>query len=472
MELFDALTLARLQFAFTISFHIIFPAFTIGLASYLAVLEALWLYTGRGVFISLFNYWKKIFALSFGMGVVSGIVMSYQFGTNWSVFSDKTGPILGPLMGYEVLSAFFLEAGFLGVMLFGRERVGKGLHMFATTMVAAGTFFSAFWILSVNSWMQTPAGYAINAVGQFIPADWWAAIFNPSFPYRLVHMVLAAYLTTAFVVGGVGAFHLLRDARNEGARVMFSMAMWMAAIVAPIQIFAGDQHGLNTLEHQPAKVAAMEGHFETRRGAPLILFGWPDMQEERTRFAVEVPKLGSLILTHEWDGEVKGLKAWPRADRPNSLIVFWSFRIMVGIGLLMLLVGLLSLLARYRGRLYDWGALLRFAMLMGPAGFVAVLAGWITTEVGRQPYTVYGLLRTADSASPIDAAAVGFSLIAFIVVYFAVFGAGTFYILRLMGHTPDIDEPDIERGVPIRAAGITPASGLDAEPAADGRKGG
>ena len=330
MELFDALTLARLQFAFTISFHIIFPAFTIGLASYLAVLEALWLYTGRGVFISLFNYWKKIFALSFGMGVVSGIVMSYQFGTNWSVFSDKTGPILGPLMGYEVLSAFFLEAGFLGVMLFGRERVGKGLHMFATTMVAAGTFFSAFWILSVNSWMQTPAGYAINAVGQFIPADWWAVIFNPSFPYRLVHMVLAAYLTTAFVVGAVGAFHLLRDARNEGARVMFSMAMWMAAIVAPIQIFAGDQHGLNTLEHQPAKIAAMEGHFETRRGAPLILFGWPDMQEERTRFAVEVPKLGSLILTHEWDGEVKGLKAWPRADRPNSLIVFWSFRIMVG----------------------------------------------------------------------------------------------------------------------------------------------
>lgn len=472
MELFDALTLARLQFAFTISLHIIFPAFTIGLASYLAVLEALWLYTGRGVFMSVFNYWKKIFALSFGMGVVSGIVMSYQFGTNWSVFSDKTGPILGPLMGYEVLSAFFLEAGFLGVMLFGRERVGKELHMFATAMVALGTFFSAFWILSVNSWMQTPAGYAINAAGQFVPSDWWAAIFNPSFPYRLVHMVLAAYLTTAFVVGAVGAFHLLRDSRNEGARVMFSMAMWMAAIVAPIQIVAGDMHGLNTLEHQPAKIAAMEGHFETQRGAPLILFGWPDMQSDRTRFAVEVPKLGSLILTHEWDGEVKGLKAWPPADRPNALILFWSFRIMVGIGLLMVLLGLLSLGARYRGRLYDWGALQRFAMLMGPSGFVAVLAGWITTEVGRQPYTVYGLLRTADSVSPIDAVAVGFSLIAFIVVYFAVFGAGTFYILRLMGHTPDIDEPDIERGVPIRAAGITPASGLDAEPAAGSKRGG
>jgi cytochrome d ubiquinol oxidase subunit I len=466
MELFDALMLARLQFAFTVSLHIIFPAFTIGLASYLAVLEALWLITGRGVFMSVFNYWKKIFALSFGMGVVSGIVMSYQFGTNWSVFSDKAGSIIGPLMGYEVLSAFFLEAGFLGVMLFGRERVGKNLHMFATLMVALGTFLSAFWILSANSWMHTPTGYAINADGQFVPASWWAIIFNPSFPYRLVHMVLAAYLTTAFVVGSVGAFHLLRDSHNERARVMFSMAMWMAVVVAPIQIIAGDMHGLNTLEHQPAKIAAIEGHFNTQRGAPLILFGWPDMQAETTRFAVEVPKLGSLVLTHAWNGEVKGLKAWPRADWPNSPIVFWSFRIMVGLGLLMVLLGLFSLAARLRGRLYDWGALHRFAVVMGPSGFVAVLAGWITTEVGRQPYTVYGLLRTAQSVSPIDAQAVGASLLAFIVVYFAVFGAGTFYILRLMSNTPDTDEPDIERGVPVRAAGITPASGLATGPAA------
>src|SRR5215471_2447155 len=276
MELFDALTLARLQFAFTISFHIIFPAFTIGLASYLAVLEGLWLFTGRSVFLAVFNYWKKIFAISFGMGVVSGIVMSYQFGTNWSVFSDKAGSIIGPLMGYEVLSAFFLEAGFLGVMLFGRERVGTGLHMFATLMVALGTFLSAFWILSANSWMQTPTGYAVNADGQFIPVSWWAIIFNPSFPYRLVHMVLAAYLTTAFVVGSVGAFHLLRDPHQAGARVMFSMAMWMATIVAPIQFLAGDQHGLNTLEHQPVKIMAMEGHFKSHpEGAPLILFGFP-----------------------------------------------------------------------------------------------------------------------------------------------------------------------------------------------------
>jgi cytochrome d ubiquinol oxidase subunit I len=459
-ESFDALTLARLQFAFTISFHIIFPAFTIGLASYLAVLEGLWLSTGRPVYMAVFDYWKKIFAISFGMGVVSGIVMSYQFGTNWSVFADKTGPILGPLLGYEVLSAFFLEAGFLGVMLFGRDRVGRGLHCFATVMVAAGTLLSAFWILAANSWMHTPAGHVSNAAGQFVPADWWAVIFNPSFPYRLVHMVLAAYLTTAFVVGGVGALHLLRDRHNESARLMFSMAMWMAALVAPLQVVAGDLHGLNTLQHQPAKIAAIEGHWETRAGQPLILLGWPSMADETTHYAVELPKLGSLILTHDLNGTVQGLKAWPPEERPNATIVFWSFRIMVGVGVLMLLAGAWSLLQRYRGQLTGSTALLRFAVLLSPAGFIAVLAGWITTEVGRQPYTVYGLLRTAQSISPIDAAAVAASLLAFIVVYFAAFGAGTFYMLRLMAHPPQLDEPDIEKGVPQRAAGITPAPAL------------
>jgi cytochrome d ubiquinol oxidase subunit I len=452
--------LARLQFAFTVSFHIVFPAFTIGLASYLAVLEGLWLLTDRPVFIAVFNYWKKIFAISFGMGVVSGIVMSYQFGTNWSVFSDKTGPILGPLMGYEVMSAFFLEAGFLGVMLFGMDRVGKGLHFFATLMVAAGTLLSAFWILAANSWMHTPAGYTINPAGQFVPADWWAVIFNPSFPYRLVHMVLAAYLTTAFVVGGVGALHLLRNRDNACARLMFSMAMWMAAVVAPLQLLAGDRHGLNTLVYQPAKIAAMEGHWETRAGQPLILFGWPNQETETTDYAIELPKLGSLILTHEWNGTVKGLKAWPPQERPNPSILFWSFRIMVGIGLLMLLVGWWSLWQRWRQQLTGSTALLRLAVLMSPAGFVAVLAGWVTTEVGRQPYTVYGLLRTAQSVSPIDAAAVAASLIAFGIVYLAVFGAGTFYIVRLMREAPRLDEPDIAKGMPQRAAGITPASAL------------
>ena len=456
----DAVVLARIQFAFTISFHIVFPAISIGLASYLAVLEGLWLLTKRDVYLRLFKYWMKIFAVTFAMGVVSGLVMSYQFGTNWSVFSDKTGPILGPLMGYEVMSAFFLEAGFLGVMLFGMKRVGPRLHFFATLMVAVGTLSSAFWILSVNSWMQTPAGYAINDVGQFVPADWWAIVFNPSFPYRLLHMVLAAYLTTAFVVGAVGAFHLLRDRGNAAARTMFSMAMWMAAIVAPIQIFAGDLHGLNTLQHQPAKVAAMEGLFDTTQGAPLVLFGLPDMEAEETRFALEVPHLASLILTHSWNGEVRGLKEWAPEDRPNVPIVFWSFRVMVGLGLLMAAMGAVSLFLRWRRRLYTATWLHRWAVAMGPSGIVAILAGWVTTEVGRQPYTVYGLLRTTESISPIEAPAVGASLAAFVIVYFVVFGVGVLYMLRMMAKPPQPGEEAVAAKEPIRSAGLTPAPAL------------
>ena len=460
MDWSDAVLLARIQFAFTVSFHFVFPALTIGLASYLAVLQSIYLWTGQEVFHSLFNYWKKVFAVAFGMGVVSGIVMTYQFGTNWSVFSDKTGPVIGPLMAYEVLAAFFLEAGFLGVMLFGFNRVGRGLHLFATMMVALGTAVSAFFILSANSWMHTPAGFGVNEAGQFVPHDWWEIIFNPSFPYRLVHTLLAAYLTTAFAVGAVGAYHLLRNRENEGARIMFSMAMWMAAVVAPLQILAGDQHGLNTLEYQPAKIAAIEGHFDTQRGAPLILFGLPDMKAETTRYAVEIPKLGSLILTHSWDGEVKGLKAWPPEDRPNAAIVFWTFRVMVGIGFLMLGLGLWSLWARWRGELFNTPWLLRAAVAMGPSGFIAVLAGWYTTEIGRQPFTVYELMRTADSVSPIDATAVGISLLLFVIVYFLVFGAGTVYIFRLVAKLPEPHEPEDGRGIPERAAGITPAPAL------------
>src|SRR6266568_1910012 len=283
---FAALDLARWQFAFTIGFHIVFPAFSIGLASYLAVLDGLWNFTGRSVYLDLFNYWKKIFAIGFGMGVVSGVVMSYQFGTNWSVFADKTGPVLGPMMGYEVLTAFFLEAGFLGVMLFGEGRISPKVRLFASCMVALGTAISAFWIIAVNSWMQTPQGHGVNAQGQFIPLDWWAIIFNPSFPYRFVHMVLAAYLTTAFAVGGVAALHLLRGEQAPGVRTMFSMALWMAALIAPVQILAGDEHGLNTLKYQPAKIAAMEGHFDTESGAPLILFGLPNEKTEQVDYAV------------------------------------------------------------------------------------------------------------------------------------------------------------------------------------------
>jgi cytochrome d ubiquinol oxidase subunit I len=456
-DAFDATLLARLQFAFTVSFHFIFPSFTIGLASYLAVLEARWLWTGRAVYLDLFKYWVKIFALVFGMGVVSGIVMSYQFGTNWAVFSDKAGSVIGPLMAYEVLTAFFLEAGFLGVMLFGMNRVGKGLHFTATLAVAVGTFISAFWILSANSWMQTPTGYAIAANGQFVPADWLAVIFNPSFPYRLVHTVLAAYLTTALAVGGVGAWHLLAGHKTEGTRVMFSMAMGMIAVTAPIQILAGDQHGLNTLEHQPAKVMAMEGHFQSHPdGAPLVLFGWPDMKDARVLYEISVPKLSSLILKHSFDAPLKGLDTVARSDWPPVPVVFWSFRIMVGLGMLMLLLGLWSLLARVRRRLYDWPWLHRLALAMGPAGFVAVIAGWVTTEVGRQPYTVYGLLRTAQSVSPLQVPAVATSLLAFIVVYFIVFGAGILYVLHLMASPPHAAEPG-PRPEPQRAAGITPA---------------
>jgi cytochrome d ubiquinol oxidase subunit I len=431
-----AIDLARFQFAFTISFHIIFPAFTIGLASYLAVLEGLWLKTNNDKFIQLYKYWSKIFAITFGMGVVSGIVLSYQFGTNWSVFADKTGPILGPLMGYEVFTAFFLEAGFLGVMLFGMNKVGKKLHFASTCVVAFGTFLSAFWILSVNSWMQTPAGYSINDVGQFVPENWFEIVFNPSFPYRLVHMILAAYLTTAFVVAAVGAYHLLKAPHNPLAKTMFSMAMWMAAIVTPLQIIAGDFHGLNTLEHQPAKVAAMEGHFDTHDGAPLILFGIPDQDAQETKYQIAIPKLGSLILTHSLDGTVLGLDAFPKEDHPPVAIVFWSFRVMVGIGFGMLAIGLTSLWLRKKGQLYTKPLFHRVCVAFGPAGFIAVLAGWITTEVGRQPYTVYGLLRTTDSASPIDASAVSASLTAFVVVYLLVFGAGFFYLIRLMRKSP------------------------------------
>jgi cytochrome d ubiquinol oxidase subunit I len=456
----DAVVLARAQFAFTMSFHIVFPAFSIGLASYLAVLEALWLWTGREVFLNLFNYWLKIFAIAFGMGVVSGVVMSYQFGTNWAAFSDKTGPVIGPLMAYEVLTAFFLEAGFLGVMLFGLKKVGPRLHFLATLMVAIGTLISAFWILSANSWMQTPTGYAINDAGQFIAADWWKVIFNPSFPYRLVHMVLAAYLTTALVVGGVGAFHLLRDSKREGARVMFSMAMWMATIVAPIQIFAGDQHGLNTLEHQPAKVMAMEGHYQSHPdGAPLLLFGLPDQKNARVDYAIQIPKLSSLILKHSLDAPLAGLDTVPRENWPPVPVVFWSFRIMVGLGFLMMGLGLLSLWLRWRGRIYDYRPLHVFAMMMGPSGFIAVLAGWFTTEVGRQPFTVYGLLRTVDSASPLAAPAVASSLIAFVIVYFLLFTAGIVYILRLMAAPPHTGEEGPSGDAPTHAAGITPASG-------------
>jgi cytochrome d ubiquinol oxidase subunit I len=419
------------------SFHILFPAITIGLASYLAVLELCWLRTGKQVFVDLYHFWIKVFSVNFGMGVVSGIVMAYQFGTNWSFFSEITGGVTGPIMSYEVLTAFFLEAGFLGVMLFGWTRVGPGLHFFATCMVALGTLISATWILGANSWMQTPQGYEM-VNGKMVPADWLLVIFNPSFPYRLMHMSVAAFLATALFVGASGAWHLLKGNDKPAVRTMLSMAMWMMTIVAPIQAILGDAHGLNTLEHQPAKIAGLEGHWENRgnEALPLLLFGIPDMQEERTKYAVEVPHLGAVILTHTWNGQIKGLKEFPPDERPNSLIIFWSFRVMVGLGLLMIALGFWSLWLRRGGQMYRKRRFLKAAVTMGPAGLLAVLAGWITTEVGRQPWVVYGVLRTADAASPHAVAPVALTLALFVVSYFFVFGVGFAYVLRLVRKGP------------------------------------
>jgi cytochrome d ubiquinol oxidase subunit I len=454
-----ALDLARVQFAFTMSFHILFPAITIGLASYLAVLEGCWLATRRQVFLDLYHFWLRIFAVAFGMGVVSGIVMAYQFGTNWGFFSEYAGPITGPLLAYEVLTAFFLEAGFLGVMLFGWTRVGPGLHFLATCLVALGTLISATWILGANSWMQTPQGYAI-ADGRMVPVDWFAIVFNPSFPYRLAHMAIAAFLSTALCVGASAAWHLRRGKDGPALRTMFSMAMWMMVAVAPVQAFVGDLHGLNTLEHQPAKIAAVEGHWQgDGKPLPLLLFGVPDMEAERTRYAVGIPRLGSLVLTHSWNGQIPGLKDFARDERPNALIVFWSFRVMVGLGLLMIALGAWSVWLRWRGRLYDTRAFLRLAQWMGPAGLVAVLAGWITTEVGRQPWVVYGVLRTADAVSPHGAAPLALSLALFVVAYLFVFGVGIAYVLRLVRAGPQrFDDTRPPEGGPGR--GRTPARPL------------
>lgn len=439
-ENLDPVLLARIQFAFTVSFHILFPAFTIGLASWLAVLEWRWLKTGNPVYAETYRLWVKIFAVTFGMGVVSGVVMSFQFGTNWSVFSDRVGNVLGPLLGYEVLTAFFLEASFLGVMLFGWNRVSPKMHFAATLIVAVGTLISAFWILSANSWMQTPQGFVAGEDGLLYPTNWLAVIFNPSFPYRFAHMVTAAYLTTAFVAAGVGGYYLARDRHIPHARVMLGMAMIMAICVAPLQLLVGDLHGLNTLAHQPAKVAAMEGLWETRSGAPLVLFGWPDQEAETTRYALEIPKLSSLILTHELDGEVKGLKAWPREDRPPVASVFWSFRIMVGIGTLMILTGLVGLVLFLKKRLFDTRWFQYWCMAMAPAGFIAVLAGWFVTEIGRQPYIVFNVMRTAEAVSPLDGAPIAISLAAFVFTYGFVFGAGSYYIVKLIRKGPDTEE--------------------------------
>lgn len=454
-----AIDVARAQFGFTIGFHIVLTAVSIGLANYLMVLEGLWLWKKQPVYIDLYNYWLKIFSLNFAVGVVSGVVMEYEFGTNWGALSTHAGSVIGPLMIYEVMVAFFLEAGFLGVMLFGMKKVGKGLHVLATSLVALGSLFSAFWILSANSWMQTPAGYTIGPGDRFLPKDWLAIIFNPSFPYRLVHMTLAAFLATAFMVGAVGAWHLLRDNRNQAARTMFSMALWMAAIVGPLQIAAGDLHGDNTLTYQPQKVAAMEGDWGARKpgtGEPMVLFAIPDMTQRRDLYKVAIPHLGSVYLRHDWGGTIKGLTQFPPQDIPYVPLVFFAFRIMVGLGVLMAGLGIASLVVRWRGRLYAarW---LQWAMVgMAPAGFMAIIAGWTVTEAGRQPYTVYGLFRTSQSNSPIALPGVATSAAAIVLVYLVVFGIGLAYMLRSMAKPPRRGEEGPDPDLATRTAGVTP----------------
>ncbi|WP_081991366.1 cytochrome ubiquinol oxidase subunit I [Inquilinus limosus] len=439
----DPVLLSRFQFAFVVSFHFLFPAFTIGIASWLAVLEGLYLKTGRAEYRTLYKFWIKIFAVSFGVGVVTGIVMTYQFGTNWSGLTRAGGSILGPLLGYEVVTAFFLEAGFLGIMLFGWDKVPRIVHFGATAAVAVGTAISAFWILSANSFLHTPAGYEV-ANGALVPSDWLQIVFSPSFPVRFLHTVVAAYLTTAFVIAGVSAWYLLRGRSVLESRQAFSMGLWLIAVLAPVQIFIGDQAGLEVREHQPAKLAAIEAHWETSGDVPLILFAWPDQGGEKNDFVLEIPHLGSLILTHSWDGAVQGLKEFPAQDRPPVAIVFWTFRIMVGLGFLMLGAALLGLWLRAVGRLYDSRWFHRFMVVMLPSGFVAVIAGWFTTEIGRQPWVVNGILRTADAMSPVGAGSVLLSLALFVLVYAILLGSAVYYIVKLVRIGPEAPESDRE----------------------------
>jgi cytochrome d ubiquinol oxidase subunit I len=446
MEL-DAVFLSRLQVAWVVAWHILLPAFTVGLASYIAVLEGIHFVTGRDVFVRVSQFWIKIFAVSFGLGVVTGIVMPFQFGTNWSRFTDATADIISPLLAYEGLTAFFLEAAFLGVLLFGRNRVPPAIHFFSALMVAIGTLFSSFWILAVNSWMQTPVGHEI-VDGRFLPVDWMQIIFSPSFPYRLAHTVVAFYVTAGFVVLGVGAYTLRRGRWEEG-RVMVAMAMALLTVLVPLQVLIGDLHGLNTLKHQPAKIAAMEAMWETGPGQPFTVFAIPDETAERNRVAIEIPKAGSLVLTHEVDGVVKGLKDWPREDRPPVAIVFFAFRTMLAIGFAMLGLVALGWILRWRGRLYDTPWFLRLCEWFIPLGFVAILAGWTVTEVGRQPWTVYGLMRTAQSVTPsLTGLDVLISLLLYMVVYLLVYPVALIYIARIVRKGPPrADEPEEESPV-------------------------
>lgn len=446
----DALILSRIQFGFLISFHVLFPAFTIGLASWLGFVEWRWLRTRNPVWRELFFFWQKIFAVSFGMGVVSGIVMAFQFGTNWPRLSQVAGTVIGPLLTYEVLTVFFLEASFLGVMMFGWGRVSPRLHFLSTCMVALGTLFSTFWILASNSWLHTPAGYEmVNGVVH--PVNWAEVVFNPSFPFRLAHMALGSFITTCFVIGGVGAWYLRRKEHAEAGKTMLKAAVVFAALIVPIQIFVGDMHGLNTLKHQPMKIAAVEAHWHQGplgEGVPLVVFAVPNEQQERNDLEIAIPRVGSLILTHSLDGTFASLTSVPPSERPPVLPVFYAFRVMVGLGSLMLLVAWLSALALVRKKLFGSPLLLRVWNWMLPSGFIALVAGWFVTEMGRQPWIVYGVLRTADAVGPQTAWMTALSLAVYIAGYAFVFGWGIWYLVKILRHGPRAHDagPSLEGG--------------------------
>ncbi len=457
---FDAILLSRLQFAFTIAFHIIFPSFTIGLASFLAVLEGLWLVTKREAFKTLYLFWLKVFAISFGMGVVTGVVMSYEFGTNWSVFSRAAAPVIGPMLAFEVLTAFFLESSFLGVMLMGWKRVGPGLHFTATCLVAVGTLVSAFWIISANSWMQAPAGYAVGAGGKLLATDWSAVILSPTFPERLVHMVLAAYLATALTVGAACAHALLKDPAQEESRFALRMAIGMYAVVAPLQLAVGDYSGHDVLRRQPSKLAAIEAFWDTRTAEAFHIIAWPDRKIAGNRWEVSIPRIGSLITAGSVNARITGLKEFAPRDRPPVFIVFWAFRVMVGLGLAMIGLGIWGAWLWRRGGPERSRLFLKAAVAMGPAGFVAVIAGWTVAEVGRQPWVIWHVMRTADGISPVGPHQVSASLLAFLIIYAVVFSAGALFILRLIAAGPVVEgaAPDQARapGSPLATAPTEP----------------
>lgn len=455
----EALLLSRLQFAFTIAFHIIFPSFTIGLASYLAVLEGLWLTTRNEVFKTLYLFWVKVFAISFGMGVVTGVVMSYELGANWSAFSAMAAPVIGPLLAFEVLTAFFLEASFLGIMLFGWKKVGPGLHFTATALVAIGTLISAFWIISANSWMQYPAGHRLTPEGGLVATSWMEVIFSPTFPARLAHMALAAYLTTSLVVGAAAAWRLLKRPDEPESNMALRMAVGMFAIVAPLQLLVGDISGKQVMHFQPAKLAAIEAFWETKAEQAFHIAAWPDRAVEGNRWEISVPKVGSLITAGSTQAEVKGLKDFAPQDRPPVAIVFWAFRVMVGLGVAMIALGAWGVWLCWRGAPEKNALFLRACVAMGPAGFVAVIAGWVVAEVGRQPWVITGIMRTADGVSPVGAGQVSASLLGFLIVYAVIFSVGVLYILRLIAAGPAPEVVDAAPAVP-RA----PGSALAAAP--------